>query len=373
MKKQNASLLDKLGLCNTYKIVAREDGKLVYAHTVYYELDEAEYDNFITEDDEPVDNLFSEKQQRLTIEVLQSSSIDWTNRDFMACANVGMYYDKNVRIPVVPDMFLAMDVKHPKSWREKKNKCYFAWEMGKLPDLVLEIVSNKVGGEESSKKELYAKLGIKYYVVHDPYFYLSKDELKVYHLVRNESYELLTSPHNFMPEINLGIQLWNGLFEQEDSSWHRWCTKNGSNLLTGKERADEEKKRADQEKLRAEQEKLRAEQERVKAKQEKERAEQEKARAEQERVKAEQEKLKAEQEKERAEQEKERAEQEKLRAKQEKERAEQEKLRAEQEKERAEQEKTKTNEAIANAQKERELKEKYKARLEALGLSLDDD
>ena len=338
MKKQDASLFDKLGLQNKYEVVAQEDGKLVYAHTVYYELDEAEYDDFITEDDEPVDNLFSEKQQRLTIEVLQSSSIDWTTRDFMACANVGVYHDKNIRIPVVPDMFLAMDVKHPKSWRKKKNKCYFAWEMGKLPDLVLEIVSNKVGGEESTKKELYAKLGIKYYIVHDPYFYLSKDELKVYQLVRNERYELLTESNNFMPEINLGIQIWQGIFEKEESTWHRWCTKDGTNLLTGMERADLEKEKTEQEKARAEQEK---------------------ARAEQEKIRAEQEKLKAEQEKTRAEQEKTRAEQEKTRAEQEKTRADENETLAKAEKERA-------DKAIEEAQK-------LKAKLEALGLSLDED
>ena len=43
----------------------------------------------ITEDDEPVDNMFSEKQQRLLVEPLYSS---WNpGRPFIAAANVGVF------------------------------------------------------------------------------------------------------------------------------------------------------------------------------------------------------------------------------------------------------------------------------------------
>ncbi|NJL15694.1 MAG: hypothetical protein HC913_23610 [Microscillaceae bacterium] len=112
------SLLDELGLHNLYQIVARKNGQLVYAHTVYYQLLESDYEDFITEDDEPMDNLLSEKILRLLVEVLQALERNWTDRDFMACANVGIYYQKGKYI--VPDMFLSLDVKHPKEWRDKK-------------------------------------------------------------------------------------------------------------------------------------------------------------------------------------------------------------------------------------------------------------
>ncbi|NJL14256.1 MAG: Uma2 family endonuclease, partial [Microscillaceae bacterium] len=226
------SLLDELGLRNHYQIVAEKNGRLVYAHTVYYELTDEDYESFITEDDEPVDNILSEIEQRNLTEILQSSAADWTDRDFMACANVGVYYAKGQF--VVPDMFLSMDVKYPTFTQDKKTKTYFAWHMGKLPDLVLEIVSNKIGQEDTEKMALYARLGIRYYIIHDPYFYLSKTELRVYELKANERYELITDPHHYMPEVNLGIQLWRGVFEQSQGFWVRWCSKNGELLKTGK-------------------------------------------------------------------------------------------------------------------------------------------
>ena len=47
-------------------------------------------DHIVTEDDTPVDNIFSEKQQRLLTEPLYSS---WTpGRLFLAAANVGLFY-----------------------------------------------------------------------------------------------------------------------------------------------------------------------------------------------------------------------------------------------------------------------------------------
>jgi hypothetical protein len=46
-------------------------------------------DDLVTEDDTPVDNMFSEKQQRLLTEPLYSS---WdAGRPFLATANVGLF------------------------------------------------------------------------------------------------------------------------------------------------------------------------------------------------------------------------------------------------------------------------------------------
>lgn len=270
LEDEEYSLIDELQLQNNYQIVAEKNGKIVYAKTTYHELSEEDYENFITEDDEPMDNLFSEKEQRLLIDTLQNASINWTDQDFMACANVAIYYAKNEF--VVPDMFLSLNVKHPKTWRAKKDKCYIAWEMGKMPELVLEIVSNKIGKEKTKKMKLYAQLGIKYYVVHDPYLCLSKDELRVYELKENSRYVLVRRKENFMPQINLGIQLWKGLFESEESLWARWCYKDGNVLHTGAERADEEAKRADEEAKRANKEAKRANEETKRANEEAARA-----------------------------------------------------------------------------------------------------
>src|SRR5215210_5914374 len=94
-------------------------------------------ENIVTEDDEPVDNLFSAKQQRLLTRALYSS---WTppsrathpasRRVFLADANVGVFYSPH-HSPLVPDFFLSLDVQPHQDWYAKEHRSYFVWEFGK--------------------------------------------------------------------------------------------------------------------------------------------------------------------------------------------------------------------------------------------------
>src|SRR5437016_3731475 len=65
--------------------------------------------NLVTEDDTPVDNIYSEKQQRLLTHPLFES---WAKaihpRQFVATANVGMFYSDEAP-PLVPDVLLSLD------------------------------------------------------------------------------------------------------------------------------------------------------------------------------------------------------------------------------------------------------------------------
>jgi Uma2 family endonuclease len=245
----------------------------------------------ITEDDTPVDNLPSEKQQRLLTEPLYST---WAGpgagRTFLAAANVGIFH--MVRNPaIVPDMFLSLDVQVAEEWWRKEHRSYFVWEFGKPPDLALEIVSNTVGGEDGEKKEIYARMRISYYVIYDPLRQIMPDVLTVYGL-RDLVYERQESAQ--FPSLNLGLTLWQGTFEDKHETWLRWTDGQGVMVPTGKERAEQERQRAEQERQRAEQEYQRAEQAHQRAEQERQRAEQERQRAEQEHQRAEQECQRAE-------------------------------------------------------------------------------
>lgn len=104
--------------------------------------------HLVTEDDTPVDNLISEKQQRLLTASLYSSFSG--DVPFIAMANVGLFY--GIEQPaLVPDVLLSLNVENPQDWSKKENRSYFIWEFGKPPDAVIEIVSNKVGNELGSK------------------------------------------------------------------------------------------------------------------------------------------------------------------------------------------------------------------------------
>lgn len=204
----------------------------------------------ITEDDTPVDNILSEKQQRLLTEPLYSSWEGMGNdRTFVALANVGVFY--MARNPaVVPDVLFSADVEMPDDFSLKENRSYFLWEFGKAPDIALEIVSNKVGKEDSEKKQIYARMRIEYYAIYDPLEVLMPQKLTVYRL-RGWSYELYDS--TAFPEFNLALTLWEGEFEKHQREWLRWTNDHGELVLTGKELAAQEKSRANRlaEKLRA--------------------------------------------------------------------------------------------------------------------------
>lgn len=236
------------------------------------------YDEIITEDDTPVDNIYSEKQQRLLTEALYAS---WAgpNGDgrFLALANVGLFYSVR-EPPLVPDVLLSVGVQAPPELWEKRHRSYFVWEYGKPPDVVIEIVSNRKGDEADEKLVIYAGIGVSYYVILDPDEHLRSGVLRAFEL-RPTGYVRMTDLR--LAKIGLGLTLWRGRYEGSEDLWLRWCDLNGNLILTGAERAEAERERAEAERERAEAERERAEAERQRAEAERERAEAERRRAEQ--------------------------------------------------------------------------------------------
>jgi Uma2 family endonuclease len=207
----------------------------------------------VTEDDTPVDNFASEKQQRLLIGSLYSSLQLQT---FLAAANVGIYHTDG-QAAIVPDVFLSLNVQVPQNWWEKQNRCYMVWRFGKPPEVVLEIVSNKEGDELGKKLKIYEHMRASYYIVYDPNQQLAEKILHIYELRGTRYFE---TSENWLEQVGLGITLWEGKFEDRQDTWLRWCYQDGTVLLTGDERAEQERQRAEQERQRAEQEQQRAEQ-----------------------------------------------------------------------------------------------------------------
>jgi len=198
-------------------------------------------EHLVTEDDTPLDNIYAERQQRLLTSPLY---VSWggpgEQRSFLALANVGMFFSVHSP-PLVPDCLLSLDVRAPADLHLKKNRSYFIWEFGKAPDVILEVVSNNEGGELGHKMQAYARLGIPYYVVWDPFKFLKKQALHVFAL-RVRSYERLDEP--WFPDVGLGLTVWRGKFEGLEDEWLRWCDRHGAVLLTGEERAAQAERQA---------------------------------------------------------------------------------------------------------------------------------
>ena len=213
------------------------------------------------EDDTPVDNFQSAKQQRLLVEPLYAC---WSpGVPFIADANIGLFYGLKLD-PIVPDAFLSLNVQMPADWSQKQNRSYFVWEFGKVPEVAIEIVSNRKGNELDSKKADYARIGIAYYAVFDPLQQLQRQDelngkvLQVWVLTAGQYVEL-AEPF-WLQTINLGLTVWTGSFEDQESSWLRWCDREGQVIPTGVEGRELERQGREAERQRADRlaERLRA-------------------------------------------------------------------------------------------------------------------
>ncbi len=207
------------------------------------------------EDNKPVDNFQSEKQQRLLVDPIYSSRV--LPQPFIAGANVGIFYSPKQN-PVIPDVFVSLKVQMPIDWSQKQNSSYFVWEFGKAPEVAIEIVSNRKGKELGTKKDDYARVGIAYYAVFDPLLQIQEAEqmngalLRVYVLTAGKYVEL--AKPIWLETLGLGLTLWTGTFEDQPGLWLRWCDgaerprlkpyRSGIVIPTGAESSDIERQRA---------------------------------------------------------------------------------------------------------------------------------
>jgi Uma2 family endonuclease len=267
-------------------------------------INELDISHLVIEDDTPVDNFQSEEQQRLLVEPLYSSKV--LVSPFLVAANVGVFY-KLKGDPIVPDVLLSLGVQRPENYSERRNRSYFVWEFGKVPDVCIEVVSNSEGdeltlspksqqkGKKTTKKDIYAQIGVNYYVVFDPLRQIQgKDEmngaiLRVW-MISPVGYGELTPVEEitrveqsvWLQGIGLGLTLWEGEFEEEVRRlWLRWCDREGQVIPTGAEAKEIEQQRAEAERQRAEAERQRAEAERQRAEQAESQLEAERRRVEQ--------------------------------------------------------------------------------------------
>ncbi len=214
---------------------------------------EAYMETLVTEDDEPVDNIYSDIQRRLLVEPLRSSwrslNENGAPRKYLACTDVGIFYGLR-QPPIVPDMLLSMDVEPPEEFWLKKHRSYFTWEYGKAPDVVIEIVSNREGGETGSKLRDYAVIGIPYYVVFDPGKFLADETLRIFKL---DARRYVAYYERYFPEVGLGLILWEGSYEDSKPvTWLRWCDAQGNLIATGAEQAERAAREAERVALLAE-------------------------------------------------------------------------------------------------------------------------
>ncbi len=212
-------------------------------------------------DDTPVDN---EDQNLLPNLLLLLLTRIWAGQmDWYFGVDMAVYHTTGIspKVPVVPDGFLSLGVERKKGGKSRRS--YATWEENDVvPIFGLEMVSHTPREEYDEKLDLYAKLGVLYYLVYNPEFW-RRDQHQPFELYKlvNGVYHLQIGEPYWMPEVGLGIGRYRGLVGGIDQEILTWYDQQGDRYLSAEELADQERSRAEQEQLRAEQERSRAEQE----------------------------------------------------------------------------------------------------------------
>ena len=189
-------------------------------------------------DDTPVDN-----ELQILVPTLLRGILAWLwseRQDWFFGVNMGVYYEPKPAI--VPDGFLSLGVERRKS--ERGRLSYVLWEEKNIvPQLVLEVVSRTYGQEYQGKLLKYAQLGVMYYVVYNPdYWVRDKHEpFEVYRLVGSE-YLRQQGDCVWLPEIGLGIGRGRGSFEGWNREWLYWYDRDGNRFLSPDEQIQQEQR-----------------------------------------------------------------------------------------------------------------------------------
>ncbi len=196
----------------------------------------------------------------------------WADRhDFFAGGNMFLYFSpaqlksEHVR---GPDFFVALEVDG-----RRQRKSWVAWEEGKVPDVIVELLSETTADFDKGRKKLIYQDQAR---VPEYFWYdLEIGELAGFALREGEYQPLEPDERGRLVSEALGLALttWEGEYRRVTTTWLRWETIDGRLAPTDSEAAERAEARAEQERQRAEQERQRARQERQRARQEHERAE----------------------------------------------------------------------------------------------------
>ena len=155
---------------------------------------------------------------------------------------------------VAPDWFYVPDV--PQNLDGKLRRSYVLWEEFVAPLIVLEFVSGD-GSEERDKTPTQGKFWVYERAIRVPFYGIyevEKRRVEVYHLVNGYYQQIAPNERNHYPIEPLSVELgiWEGEYQSQVWPWLRWWDLDGNLLLTGDERAEQERQRAEQERQRAE-------------------------------------------------------------------------------------------------------------------------
>jgi len=162
----------------------------------------------------------------------------------------GIYWrltDPPERGAEAPDWFYVANV--PPTLDGQMRRSYVLWQEIVSPLIALEFVSGN-GSEERDSTPYQGKFWVYEQAIRIPFYGIYEVEqarVDVYHLLEG-SYRLLpANDRGHYPIEPLGVELgiWQGRYKNVELPWLRWWDSQGNLLLTGEERAEQERQRAE--------------------------------------------------------------------------------------------------------------------------------
>jgi Uma2 family endonuclease len=229
-------------------------------------------------DGKPVEN-FQEHPQSilLTDSIWPHLQQRHPDNQFIVGQNSGIFWwptSPPLRGCKAPDWFYVPDV--PPLLDGRHRRSYVLWQELEAPLIVLEFVSGD-GSEERDRTPREGKFWVYERGIRVPYYGIYEVDLgriELYNIGRARYHLVPPNSRGHFEVEPLGVELgiMHQVYRNMELPWLRWWDLEGNLLLTGEERAEQERQRAEQERQRAEQERQRAEQERQRAEQERQRA-----------------------------------------------------------------------------------------------------
>lgn len=136
--------------------------------------------------------------------------------DVYVSGNLLLYHQEgDPRAAVAPDVFVVFGV--PKGPR----RVYKLWAEGRPPTVVIEVTSRKTRSQDlRQKRALYARLGVREYLLYDPEAEYLRPALQAFHLVDGDYLPNLADPSGALrsPSLELDLRLTDGRLELHDTA-----------------------------------------------------------------------------------------------------------------------------------------------------------
>lgn len=177
-------------------------------------------------------------------------------------SDINLYYDvRHTLWYKRPDWFAVLGVPKFYGPNDELRLSYVTWQEGVTPTVVVEFVSPGTEKEDygqtlrdvnkpPTKWEVYERiLRVPYYVIFNRY----TRDLQAFQIVASRYQPLAVQDERvWLPQIQLGIGLWQGSYQGNSGQWLRWYRDSGEWITSPEEALGQERQRSEQAHQRAE-------------------------------------------------------------------------------------------------------------------------